>query len=241
MIKTYKKIDLRSWRKSRYIEILHWLSFALWFLFVSAEYFLQKAFQGTMLLKVQTSWYMTNLFPLSVSGQIKKIIDVQTIIEPEKHFLECCQAWIWISSLNHQFFHYLSHHLFSTHKRLALALVLVDFNIFWIFVMIILLNITLWRFRCQRLPAPALISPLMDYVPRCIALLCLVVCIARRCQIVSSFVPGGCCVAPQMLMRAGVLSWIKPGERFRSSLGSVVTNITINCNKTFGVFFCLKA
>jgi len=27
-----------------------------------------------------------------------------------------------------------------------------------------------------------------------------------------------------MLMRAGVLSWIKPGERFRSSLGSVVTN-----------------
>ena len=28
----------------------------------------------------------------------------------------------------------------------------------------------------------------------------------------------------QMLMRADVLSWIKPGEKFRSSLGSVVTN-----------------
>ena len=54
--------------------------------------------------------------------------------------------------------------------------------------------------------APALISPLIDYVLRCIALLCLVVCIARRCQIVSSFVPDGCCVALQMLMRAGVLS-----------------------------------
>jgi len=83
----------------------------------------------------------------------------------------------------------------------------------------------LWRFPCQRLPAPALISPLIDYVPRWIALLCLVVCIARRCQIVSSFVPGGCCVALQMLMRAGVLSWIKPGERFCSSLGSVVTPV----------------
>ena len=83
----------------------------------------------------------------------------------------------------------------------------------------------LWRFQCQRLPAPALISPLIDYVPRRIALLCLVVCIARRCQIVSSFVPGGCCVAQQMLMCAGVLSWIKPGERFRSSLGSVVTHL----------------
>jgi len=80
-----------------------------------------------------------------------------------------------------------------------------------------------WRFRCQRLPA--LISPLIDYVPRWIALLCLVVSIARRCQIISSFVPGGCCVALQMLRRAGVLSWIKPGERFRSSLGSVVTSI----------------
>ena len=79
----------------------------------------------------------------------------------------------------------------------------------------------LWRFQCQRLPA--LISPLIDYVPRWIALLCLVVCIARRCQIVSSFVPGGRCVALQMLMRAGVLSWIKPGERFRSSRGSVAT------------------
>jgi len=81
----------------------------------------------------------------------------------------------------------------------------------------------LWRFRCQRLPAPALISPLIDYVPRWLALLRLVVWIARRCQIVSSFVPGGCCVALQMLMRVGVLSWIKPGEKFRSSLGSVVT------------------
>jgi len=80
-----------------------------------------------------------------------------------------------------------------------------------------------WRFRCQRLPAPALISPLIDYVSRWIALLCLFVCIARQCQIVSSFLPGGCCVALQMLMRAGVLSWIKPGERFRSSLGSVMT------------------
>ena len=39
----------------------------------------------------------------------------------------------------------------------------------------------------------------------------------------SSFVPGGCCVTLQMLMRAGVLSSIKPGERFRSSQGSVVT------------------
>jgi len=83
-------------------------------------------------------------------------------------------------------------------------------------------SVTVWRFRGQRLPAPALISPLIDYVPRWIALLCLVVCIAGRCQIVSRFVPGGCCVALQMLMRAGVLSWIKPGERFRSSLGSVV-------------------
>jgi len=77
-----------------------------------------------------------------------------------------------------------------------------------------------WRFRCPRLPA--LISPLIDYVPRWIALLCLVVCITRRYQIVSSFVPGGCCVTLQMLMRAGVLSWIKPGEWFRSSLGSFV-------------------
>jgi len=84
-----------------------------------------------------------------------------------------------------------------------------------------------WRFRCQRLPAPALISPLIDYVPRWIALLCLVVCIARRCQIVSSFVPGGCCVTLQMLMRAGVLSWIKPGERFCSSLGSVMTSMSL--------------
>ena len=82
-----------------------------------------------------------------------------------------------------------------------------------------------WRFRCPRLPA--LISPLIDYVPRRIALLCLVVCIARRYQIVSSFVPGGCCVTLQMLIRAGVLSWIKPGERFRSSLGSVVTQIKV--------------
>ena len=85
----------------------------------------------------------------------------------------------------------------------------------------------LWRFPCQRLPAPALISPLIDYVPRCIALLCLVVCIARWCQIVSSFVPGGCCVALQMLICASVLSWIKPGESFRASLGSVVTLISM--------------
>ena len=84
-----------------------------------------------------------------------------------------------------------------------------------------------WQFRCQRLPAPALISPLIDYVPCCIALLCLVVCITRRCQIISSFVPGGCCIALQMLMRAGVLSWIKPGERFRLSLGSVVTMVRV--------------
>jgi len=71
-----------------------------------------------------------------------------------------------------------------------------------------------WQFRCQRLPAPALISPLIDYVLRWIALPGrLYRCIARRCQIVSSFVLGGCCVALQMLMPAGVLS----------SLGSVVT------------------
>ena len=63
---------------------------------------------------------------------------------------------------------------------------------------------------------------------RWIALLCLVVCIARRCQIVSSFVPGGCCVALQMLMRADVFSWIKPGERFSSSLGSVVKIYSTN-------------
>jgi len=87
-----------------------------------------------------------------------------------------------------------------------------------------------WRFRCQRLPAPALISPLIDYVPHWIALLCLVVCIARRCQTVSSFVPGGCCVALQMLMRAGVPSWIKSGERFRSLLGSVVTHMFCQIN-----------
>ena len=83
------------------------------------------------------------------------------------------------------------------------------------------IHMYMWRFRCQ--PLPALISPLIDYVPCWIALLCLVVCITRRCQIVSSFVPGGCCVALQMLMRAGVLSWIKPSVRFCSSLGSVMT------------------
>ena len=100
----------------------------------------------------------------------------------------------------------------------------------------------LWRFRCQRLPAPALISPLIDYVPRWIAFLCLVVCIASRCQIVSSFVPGGCCVALQMLMRAGVLSWIKPGERFCSSLGSVMTIYTTKkwINNCFALESCVS-
>ena len=98
----------------------------------------------------------------------------------------------------------------------------------------------LWRFRCQRLPAPALISPLIDYVPRWIALLCLVVCIARRCQIVSSLVPGGCCVALQMLMCASVLSWIKPGERFRSSLGSVVTGTMTVCMHSWGILPCIN-
>ena len=45
----------------------------------------------------------------------------------------------------------------------------------------------------------------------------------RLCSV--SFVPGGCYVyrlTLQMFMRADVLSWIKPGERFHSSLGSVV-------------------
>jgi len=41
---------------------------------------------------------------------------------------------------------------------------------------------------------------LLDYVPRGIALLCLVVRIARRCQMVASFVPGVCCIALQMLV-----------------------------------------
>ena len=100
----------------------------------------------------------------------------------------------------------------------------------------------MWRFRCQQLPAPALISPLLDYGPRWIALLCLVVCIARRCQIVSSFVLGGCCVALQMLMRAGVLSWIKPGERFRSLLGSVVTIYSTKkwINNCFALESCMS-
>jgi len=70
-----------------------------------------------------------------------------------------------------------------------------------------------------------------------VELLCLVVCIARQCQIVSSFVPGGCCVPRQMLMRAGVLSWIKPGKRLRSSLGSDVTMIKIGAN----ILFCLSS
>ena len=78
---------------------------------------------------------------------------------------------------------------------------------FWWLVRIISKGGRVWRFRCPRLPA--LISPLINYVPRWIALLCLVVCIARRYQIVSSFVPGGCCVTLHILMRAGVLSWIK--------------------------------
>jgi len=65
------------------------------------------------------------------------------ISEAEKHFQNmCCQAWLWISYLNHQLFHYLHHQLFSTQKCLALALALVDFNIFRIFVMIMLLNTT---------------------------------------------------------------------------------------------------
>jgi len=54
----------------------------------------------------------------------------------------CCQAWLWISYLNQQLFRYLNHKLFSTQKCLALALALVDFNIFRIYVMIMLLNIT---------------------------------------------------------------------------------------------------
>ena len=85
-------------------------------------------------------------------------------------------------------------------------------------------TMVLWRFWCPRLPA--LSTPLTDYVPRRIALLCLVVCIARRCQIVFGFVPSGCCATLQMLMRSGV-SWIEPGERFRSSLDSVVTGVAV--------------
>ena len=74
----------------------------------------------------------------------------------------------------------------------------------------------------------------------CVELLCLVVCIARRCQIVYSFVPGGCCVALQMLIRAGVLSWINPGVRFRSSLGSVMTGTMTVCIYSWGILPCIK-
>jgi len=68
----------------QYIGTLHWLVPYCWllictltFICLSAEYLLQKAFKGTMLLKVHTSWYKTNLFPLSVFGQITILIDVQ--------------------------------------------------------------------------------------------------------------------------------------------------------------------
>jgi len=96
---------------------------------------LQKAFEGNMLLKVHTSWYKTNLFPLGVFGQIKLLIGVQNHQWTRKAFLEqVFQAWLWISYLNHK--------LFSNQKCSALSLALVDFNIFWIFVMIALLNTT---------------------------------------------------------------------------------------------------
>jgi len=89
----------------------------LTFICLSAEYFLQKAFKCTTLLKVHTSWYKTNMFPLSV-------------FEPEKHFLEQVLSSMIMNS-------YLNHQLFSTQKCLALALA-----IFRIFVMIMLLNTT---------------------------------------------------------------------------------------------------
>jgi len=81
-----------------------------------------------------------------------------------------------------------------------------------------------WRFWYPR--SPALIASLIDYVLRRNALLCLIGCIARQYQIVFNFVIGGCCVyrlTLQMFMRSDVPSWIKPGERFRSPLGPVVT------------------
>jgi len=58
------------------------------------------------------------------------------ISEPEKHFLEQVLTSMIMNS-------YLNHQLFSTQKCLTLALALVDFTIFRIFVMIMLLNATL--------------------------------------------------------------------------------------------------
>jgi len=58
------------------------------------------------------------------------------ISEPEKHFLEQVLTSMIMNS-------YLNHQLFSTQKCLTLALALVDFTIFRIFVMIMLLNTTL--------------------------------------------------------------------------------------------------
>jgi len=57
------------------------------------------------------------------------------ISEPEKHILEQVLSSMIMNS-------YLSHQLLSTQKCLSLALALVDFTIFRIFVMIMLLNTT---------------------------------------------------------------------------------------------------
>jgi len=59
------------------------------------------------------------------------------ISEPAKHFLEQVLSSMIMNS-------YLNHQLFSTQKYLALALALGDFTIFRIFVMIMLLNATLF-------------------------------------------------------------------------------------------------
>jgi len=60
---------------------------------------------------------------------------LKIISESEKHFLEQVLSSMIMNS-------YLNHQLFFTQKCLALALALVDFTIFRIFVMIMLLNTT---------------------------------------------------------------------------------------------------
>jgi len=63
----------------------------------------------------------------------------------------------------------------------------------------------------------------------------------RLCLV--SFVLGGCCVyrlTLQMFLRADVLSCIKPGERFRSSTGSVVTGYGLMITRTGRISMCVS-
>jgi len=118
--------------------------FARWLLFVSLLNISCRKH-----LKVPCFWKYIHLVtrlicsPLNISGQIKNLIDVQNNQRTRKAFFRTC-----VVKHDYEFLpqssvvHYHNHHLFSTQKCLALALALVNFNIFRIFVMIMLLNTT---------------------------------------------------------------------------------------------------